>query len=86
MESSGGAQFNGLQGLFGGVGAIHPLQFFVVEALNAQAESVDAQCFPMLEVCWVDVFRVGFEGDFYAVLGVEIAMNGLKNAMKLLGG
>jgi hypothetical protein len=81
LESGGVAQFNGLQGLFGGVGAIHPLQFFVVEALNAQAESVYAQFFPLLEVCWIDVFRVGFEGDFYAVLGVEIAMNGLKNAM-----
>lgn len=81
MESGGGAQFNGLQGLFGGVGAIHPLQFFVVEALNAQAESVYAQFFPLLKLYWIDVFRVGFEGDFYAVLGVEIAMNGLKNAM-----
>lgn len=42
-------QLKGLSGLFGIVYAVHPLEIGICKTLNAQAESVDAELFPLGE-------------------------------------
>lgn len=50
-------------GLGGVVSAVHPLKVLFEEALDAEAQSVDAEGLPGNQCRWLDVVGICFEGD-----------------------
>ena len=45
------------------MGSIHPLQVVVGEALDSQAQPIDAGCPPLQKFFFVNIIGVGLEGD-----------------------
>ena len=70
-ESGSAGSFHRIDGLCGGVAAVHRAQAGVVERLDADREPVDACAAQCVEIRTVEVVGIGFEGGFLHGRAVE---------------